>query len=362
MREKYLNYLHDPVSGNSLNIKVLAKFENQITAGLLQNETDWYPIIKGIPRMLVGNLKKDLLQRHYDFYNQWRDQLPGHMEREWREALTAIKDFDRFVKHQVKTGASFAFEWKNIYRENKVEKENFLHFIGPYTTEETIRGKTVIDVGCGSGRFTKQALDCGAKTAIGMDVGDSVEVAYEMTKKYDNACIVQADIFHLPFLKIFDLIYSLGVIHHLPQPQSGFEGFKKMLKPGGLIVIWVYNRRHNKRAIYLYEPIRAIIKRLPKPFVYRLSYIPAALVQGLNYFANLLNKLGLKNLAKKMPFSYYAKFPFNMKLNDSFDVLATPKSNYYLVEEIETWFRQAGLQSIQSSEHPEAGITCQGVG
>ena len=49
-----------------------------------------------------------------------------------------------------------------------------------------------------------------------------------------------------------------------------------------------------------------------------------------------------------------------MKLNDSFDVLATPKSNYHFFEEIEDWFKDARLTNIQSYEHPEAGITCLG--
>jgi hypothetical protein len=61
-----------------------------------------------------------------------------------------------------------------------------------------------------------------------------------------------------------------------------------------------------------------------------------------------------------MPFSYYANFPFNMKLNDAFDVLATPKSNYYYVEDIEKWFKKASLKRIRAFEHKEAGITCIG--
>jgi hypothetical protein len=50
-----------------------------------------------------------------------------------------------------------------------------------------------------------------------------------------------------------------------------------------------------------------------------------------------------------------------MKLNDAFDVLATPKSNYYYKEEIEKWFGDGRLRDIRSFEHPEAGITCIGT-
>ncbi len=49
-----------------------------------------------------------------------------------------------------------------------------------------------------------------------------------------------------------------------------------------------------------------------------------------------------------------------MKWNDAFDVLATPKSNYYYQEDIEGWFSRAGLQDIQAKYLIEAGITSVG--
>ncbi|MBI5467149.1 MAG: methyltransferase domain-containing protein [Candidatus Kerfeldbacteria bacterium] len=361
MRASHLQYLVDPVSHQPFQLRILEQQGDHVTAGILTTTANWYPIVGGIPRVLNGKLKTDFLQRHHAFHQQWSKQLPPAAAAEWQQAIAAIEDFDKFERHLAKTGASFAWEWKNIYRENSFEKQNFLHFIGPFITEETIRGKIVLDVGCGSGRFTKQALVCGAAMAIGSDLGESVEVAYEMTKGYDNALIVQADVYAMPFAPIFDIVYSIGVLHHLPQPQQGFNQLKSFTKTGGTVAIWVYNRRHNKRAIYLYEPVRSVVKLLPKPAVLALSYPPALLAHGLNGLTHLFNRMGMPGLAKKVPFSYYANFSFNMKLNDTFDVLATPKSNYYRVETITSWFTDNGLHDIQSYEHPEAGITCQGV-
>ncbi len=361
MRESHLRYLVDPVSRQAFQLHVFDRESDHVTAGVLMSPSSWYPIINGIPRILNGKLKTDLLQRHHTWRTTWQDKLPSQAQTDWQAAIAAIPDFDKFDKHLAKTGASFAWEWKNIYRENNFEKNNFLHFIGPYVTEQTLHTQVVLDVGCGSGRFTKQAIACGAAMAVGVDVGESVEVAYAMTKEFEQALIVQADVYALPFPAVFDVVYSIGVLHHLPQPQQGFNQLKHVAKPGGLNVIWVYNRRHNKRAIYLYEPVRNIVKRLPKPLVLALSYPPAILAHGLNGLTRFMDRLGAKTLAKKIPFSYYANFSFNMKLNDTFDVLATPKSNYYRVETIIDWFGQNGLTRIQSFEHPEAGITCQGV-
>ncbi len=361
MREQHLQYLVDPVSQQPFQLTSFESLDGHVQAGIIVSANNWYPIIGGIPRVLNGKMKTDILQRQHAFLKKWESQLPTSAITEWQAAINEIKDFDVFEKHLAKTGASFAWEWKNIYKENNFEKNNFLHFIGPFVTESTIQGKVTLDVGCGSGRFTKQAIACGATIAVGSDVGESVEVAHEMTKGYQNSLIVQADVYAMPFAPIFDLVYSIGVLHHLPQPQQGFNQLKDFTKPGGLVAIWVYNRRHNKRAIYLYEPVRSVVKLLPKPLVLALSYPPAVLAHGLNWITHLLNRLSLKSLAKKIPFSYYANFSFNMKLNDTFDVLATPKSNYYRVETIRGWFSESGLNNIQSYEHPEAGITCQGV-
>ena len=127
------------------------------------------------------------------------------------------------------------------------------------------------------------------------------------------------------------------------------------------MIIWVYNRRNNARAIYLYEPVRALAKHIPPAILFKLCYIPGGIVHLINFSTHGLNRVGAKKLAKKMPFSYYANFPFNMKLNDAFDVLATPKSNYYYREQIVKWFSDAKLGKVRAFEHPEAGITCTGV-
>jgi 2-polyprenyl-3-methyl-5-hydroxy-6-metoxy-1,4-benzoquinol methylase/uncharacterized protein YbaR (Trm112 family) len=361
MKTKYLEYLSDPVDLSRFRVdRVFKKIGEEIIDALLFSEEDWYPIIEGIPRLLVGELKADLLRNHYDFYRRYLKVLPKKVKTEWQNEINKIENMDKFLKHQKITGESFAYEWKNIYRENSFERKNCIHFMSPFIKEEDFANKCIIDIGCGSGRFSKWPAKLGAKVVFGVDLGESVEVAYKMTKKLDNVCIVQADIYHMPFINKFDIAYSIGVLHHLPKPKEGFLALPRMLKKGGKMLIWVYNRRNNNRALYFYEPIRYICRFIPKSWLNKLSYIPAVAVHLINLVTIGLGKVGLIKLSEKVPFFYYANFPFNMKLNDSFDVLATPKSNYYRREEIKEWFKEAKLKDIDTFEHLESGIT--GVG
>ena len=361
MRQEHLTSLVDPVTFTPFTLFIYKEESGHIVSGLLTTETSFYPIIGGIPRILIGELKQNLLQTRHEFFTQYQSKLPDIARYQWQAAIDSISDFDAFLKHQKKTAESFAYEWKYIYRENDFEKQNFLHFLSPFITEGDLQGKKTLDIGCGSGRFTKWAALSGAKVSFGSDLGESVEVAYEMTKDLPNVCIVQADIYAMPFLHTFDVAYSIGVLHHLPHPKQGFSKLPPVLAPSGKMLIWVYNRRDNARALYFYEPLRALLRRLPKPLLFKLCYLPGLVAHLINFLTLGLKKLGFPMLAEKIPFSYYANFPFNMKLNDAFDVLATPKSNYYYREEIEQWFGDAALKGTAAYEHPEAGITCVGT-
>jgi 2-polyprenyl-3-methyl-5-hydroxy-6-metoxy-1,4-benzoquinol methylase/uncharacterized protein YbaR (Trm112 family) len=361
MRRNHLPYLSDPLSGTSFEIINFQEKSSHIISGILIAQNTWYPIINGVPRILVDELKENLLQTHQEFFNTWKEKLPENVRGEWQKSIDAIPDLDAFWKHQKRTAESFAYEWKYIYKENSYEKNNFFHFLSPFLNESQLKGKKTLDIGCGSGRFTKWAALSGTEVSFGSDLGETVEVAYNMTQDLPNVCIVQSDIYRMPFLDTFDISYSIGVLHHLPRPKQGFLKLLKVIKKNGQFLIWVYNRRNNARAIYFYEPLRNILKKLPKPFLFQLCYIPGGIVHLINLFGNLLTKIGLASLAQKLPFAYYAHFPFNMKLNDAFDVLATPKSNYYYVEDIERWFHDGRLSKVRSFEHPEAGITCIGI-
>ncbi len=253
-----------------------------------------------------------------------------------------IVESDGTQQLKKKTADSFGFEWIKFHQ-LKSEK-GFLEFIYPIE-KDFFLGKFILDAGCGNGSYSYYAGTYGAEV-IAMDFSDSVSVARKNTTKM-TVQVVRADITRPPFREgSFDYIFSIGVLHHLPEPETGFQQLVPLLKQGGLISLWVYGRAKQWAAVYLYEPVIKITRHIPHRLLYYLCYGPATIMEITNWIYYLLNRISLKKIASFLPFKYYADYPFSVKLNDAFDVFATPSARYYTESEIHDWFTRANLQDI----------------
>ncbi len=152
----------------------------------------------------------------------------------------------RFVP-SAQYAASFSFEWKHWRRtqfDTPTQRASETTFVastglGP----DDLHGKLVLDVGCGAGRYLELVTRWGAE-AVGIDLSEAVEVAYENLHERASCHFLQGDLHRLPFAPAtFDIIYSIGVLHHTPSTRRAFESLVPLLKPGGTIAIWVYPLR-----------------------------------------------------------------------------------------------------------------------
>jgi carbamoyltransferase len=104
---------------------------------------------------------------------------------------------------------------------------------------------TVLEVGCGTGQLTNY-LGISCRRVIGTDIcANSLRLGEQFRKehKLDRVRFVQMDLFSPCFEpERFDVIICCGVLHHTPDPFAGFRALLPLLKPGGHIVIGLYNR------------------------------------------------------------------------------------------------------------------------
>lgn len=322
MKKRLLHYLACTVCGDSLELITQRSEGEEVREGILHCACgSSFSITRSIPRMVTS--------------------------------LSGLKQ---------KTAKSFGFEWNIFHQMFDTYRINFLNYIDP-VRENFFKDKVVLDAGCGVGRHTYWASKFGAREVIGIDFSDAVEASYENTKNLPNVHIIQADIYKLPFKKeIFDFAFCIGVLHHLPDPEKGFQSIIPFIKKGGTYSIWVYGRKCNFSNVYIYEILRKVTRHIPHQFLYYLCYAPAIGVEITNQVYKILQKKSItKPLATLLPFKYYSLFPFEVKLNDAFDVLATPKSTYWLKQQIEDWYRNAGFQEFSVSYLRKKSVKAYGI-
>lgn len=284
-----------------------------------------FPIENGIPRMLLPAI---------------------------RAALQATDAATSFDAKQAKTALSFGYEWQRFPEMYAEWEKQFLDYMQPHDTD-FFKDKKVLDAGCGNGRFAYYAGKY-AREVWAIDLGPAVEVARKNTASLDNVHVVQADLHHPPFpLESFDFIYSIGVLHHLPDPEAAFQNLLRYLKPGGQIQIYLYwqpERRSIKSALLrAVNSARNLTTRLPHWAVHALAY-PSALAAFLFFvwpYQIMKRVPALRSVAANMPMKQYAVLPFRVCVNDQLDRFSAPIENRYTKTEVEAWLSSAGLKKFQ---------------
>ena len=277
-----------------------------------------YPVLRGIPRLLPRHLDAEILR----------------------------------------TVDTFGWEWQEfdaLHANLSTYRAQFLDWIHPIEPE-FFKDKVVLDAGCGMGRFAAASGEFGACDVLAVDLSSAVEVAYRHTRSLPNVHVIQADIYHLPFARAFDFAFSIGVLHHLPDPEGGFRALVRHLKPQGSIFAWVYGRETNGWIIHIVNPIRErLLSRLPHKLLYVLSLlITAAAHPALKLLYRPASGSGrMRPLARLLPYfsylSWLAQFGFRHNHHVIFDHLAAPTAFYISREEFQSWFQQAALSEPRLS-------------
>jgi SAM-dependent methyltransferase len=243
-------------------------------------------------------------------------------------------------KAQRLTAENFGAQWLVFDHVEEHHERQFLDWIAPVTRDD-VRDKVVLEGGCGKGRHTRLVGLLGARDVIGIDLSVAVEAAHRNTKDLPNVHIVQADICRLPLKRSFDYAFSIGVLHHLPDPRAGFDSLIKHVKPGGAVSAWVYGRENNGWIVNVVNPVREhFTSKLPPRLLYFISYIPAVILyMALKLIYAPLARSGLKRYLFYADYlCYIAQFPFVEIHNIVHDHLTAPVAFYIRREEFARWF------------------------
>jgi SAM-dependent methyltransferase len=180
---------------------------------------------------------------------------------------------------------NFGEQWNRFRRiqldsvsSKSISRDRFLAETG-WTAEE-IKGKVLLDAGCGAGRFAEIALECGARV-VAVDLSVAAVACRTTLDRFDpnDYLVLRADLFDLPLREhVFDGIYSLGVLHHTPDPLRGIDELVRFLKPSARLATWIYERRSpDLRWLQPRTLIRAAMCRLSTERKFNVSRLITAM-------------------------------------------------------------------------------------
>lgn len=262
---------------------------------------------------------------------------------------------------------TFSYEWK-AHHEGQLEHDDTLWGLTAdedwsYFLEATrlndgdLEGAVILDAGCGSGRLTSQIAEHGASVVVGVDMIEAVDAAFERTRHLANVHIVQGNIFQLPLRqKAFDLVWSNGVIHHTPDARGAHAALAEMVKPGGLLYVWVYAKRFNPFRFTKDVLDLLGVTRLPEPVLLRISRVFAYISVALHTLYKLMRRI-----PPFRPHSRWARRTLRHRTVHElsltwFDALSPAYDSRHTEAEVIGWFEHLGFTGIGTIEEPKVGV------
>jgi SAM-dependent methyltransferase len=298
-----------------------------------------FPIINGVPRLLRGALMASIKPRYPDFFARHPEFLP-HSTTASDPLADTLESFTRQRLDLRPPGSEFAQQWAEHLRRN----------LGGAASIDTLKDELILDVGCGFGRHLYIASQAGAEV-VGLDLSAGVDIARQNNLDHPRCHIVQADIFERPLLEgSFDVVWSFGVLHHLPDPRAGFDAVASFARPdGGLVIIWVYGYRGMAFTYRLshMRPLHRLVRKLSSAARVRASKVVAALLSALYWEPlRMARSVGLRHMVAALPLATYIDHGWMARVTAIHDRLSTPITHFHDRDELVAWFRAARLVDV----------------
>lgn len=275
------------------------------------------------------------------------------------ESYPIVNSIPRFVSSE-NYADNFRFEWErwaklrsDRYNGTTILRDTILRRTG--WGPDHLRGKSVLECGCGAGNDTEVLLGLGAKV-LSFDLSGSVDVAWANNLDHPNLLVVQANINHIPAAReAFDVVYCHRVIQHTPNPKRAFVSMSSHVRPDGEMFLHSYSTRL-RSLLHAKYVLRPMTRRMDYRRVFgMLEATGPAMYRWLRW----CRKPGLKWLRRLIPFENHERDleahgttltdeeKYEYSFSVAFDALTPAYDKPQSAATVRRWFEDAGFQNIQ---------------
>jgi 2-polyprenyl-6-hydroxyphenyl methylase/3-demethylubiquinone-9 3-methyltransferase len=201
-------------------------------------------------------------------------------------SVDRIEDPKEVIVDEARETFSFGANWRWFLDQYMTDgqadeaRESLSEFLGL----SDLKGKTFLDIGCGSGLFSLGAHRLGAERVVSFDVDpQSVECCehlWERAGKPDNWTVLSGSILDSAFvsnLPSADVVYSWGVLHHTGSMWEAIRNAAGLVPPGGYFYIAIYNRTGGRfRGSKFWYRVKRLYNRSPRIVRWAMEWVHMA--------------------------------------------------------------------------------------
>jgi SAM-dependent methyltransferase len=242
------------------------------------------------------------------------------------------------------TISDFGQQW-NAYRDSAGyygSIEIFRDMFGPLLSPEEVAGRRVMEIGSGTGRIASILLSAGAAHVVAVEPSTAFDVLRDNLQAHaDRVTLLRLTGDAVPPTGDLDYVFSIGVLHHIPEPEPVLRAAYAALRPGGRLGVWLYGREGNGAYLSILTPLRAVTRRLP----HRLLAALVRMIDGpLVAYVALCRALPLP-LAGYMCEVVRRLDPSKRRLT-IYDQLNPAYAKYYTRDEAHALLARAGFEGV----------------
>lgn len=219
----------------------------------------------------------------------------------------------------------------------------FKDIVGELLPIEELRGKTVAEIGSGTGRIVNMLANAEAATIVAIEPSEAMEPLKANTKAIKDRVVYlkeMGDTWSYPNL---DYVFSIGVLHHIYDPVPSVKNAYRNLKPGGKFIIWLYGYENNELYLTLVGPLRWLTPKLPHFVLSAVSWI---LLGMLNLYVGLCRFLPLP--MRDYMLNHIGRLNQHSRRITIYDQLNPTWAKYYRHAEAEALLRDHGFSDVKS--------------